>query len=43
MKAMYIKLKIRIEGGDTLAMVVCFFISLSVFFILKVLSRELPL
>ncbi|MGJ8737508.1 hypothetical protein [Zobellia laminariae] len=43
MKAIYTKLKTRIEGEDTLAMIVCFSISLTVFFIMKVLNREIPL
>jgi hypothetical protein len=43
MKAIYTKLKNHVEHQDTSAVIVCSIISLTVFFIMKVLSREIPL
>jgi hypothetical protein len=43
MKAIFIKIKSHVEREDTMARIVCFTIALSVFFIMKVLNREVPL
>ncbi len=43
MKAIYISIKNRFEHQDTLAVIACSIISLTVFFIMKVLAREVPL
>gem|GEM_PF-4959976 len=43
MKAIYNKLKNRVDNQDTMAGIVCLVISLTVFFIMKVLNREIPL
>lgn len=43
MKVIYVKLKNRLEREDTMAAISCLVISLMVFFIIKVLNREIPL
>lgn len=43
MKAIYIGLKKRVKHQDTSAAIICSIISVTVFFIMKVLSREIPL
>lgn len=43
MKAIYARLKNRFEFKEILAGISCLIISLTVFFIIKILNREIPL
>ncbi|MFH6602167.1 hypothetical protein ACEZ3G_01670 [Maribacter algicola] len=43
MKTLYFKLKNRLEREDTIAALSCLVIAMTIFFIMKVLYREIPL